>query len=113
MKKILALIMLGMFTAVCFATRPAAAQEKKEAVKAARWSGGVERVDMENSILTVRKKNGPTRDIHFTDSTKWTLRGGGAADKSKVKEGDRVVCIGTFEGNKFLAHEIIVQMPQG
>jgi Cu/Ag efflux protein CusF len=112
MKKILALMILGMFMAVGFTMRPAAAQEKREAVKPARWSGGVVRVDMENSTLTVRKPHGMTRDIHFNNATTWTMKGGEAADKSKLKEGDRVVCLGTFEGNKFMASEVIVQTPQ-
>ena len=69
-------------------------------------------MDKDASTLTVRKKGGMEKIIHYASDVKWTLKGGGAADSSKLKEGDRVVCIGKYEGDKFVATEIIVQTPQ-
>jgi hypothetical protein len=114
MRKVLLILLFALFalTMMGFAAQEAAAGAKggKTAVKAAHWSGAVDRIDKENSILTVRKKGGMTKQIHFDASTKWSSKAGGTVDPSALKEGDRVVCNGTYEGNKFIATEIILQI---
>ena len=62
--------------------------------------------------LTVRKKGGMEKIIHYDASTAWTKRDKKPVDPGTLKEGDRVVCVGKTEGDKFVALEIIVQTPK-
>jgi hypothetical protein len=117
MKRILVLLLIAVFAAIGLAAKEkAAAGEKKEkavaAAKLDRWSGSILRMDKDGSTLTVRKKGGMEKIIHYSSATAWTKKAGGAADSSTLKEGDRVVCHGKYEGDKFVATEIIVQTPK-
>jgi hypothetical protein len=113
MRKVLVMLLFALFavTMMGFAAQEPAAAPKagKTTVKAVHWSGAVDRIDKENSILTVRRKGGMTKQIHYDASTKWSTRSGGTVDPSTLKEGDRVVCNGKDEGGKFVAIEIILQ----
>ena len=71
--------------------------------KEARWEGMVIRVNSEQSTLDVRQVGGSIEKIiHYDAATKWTSQYHGSneannIDASQVKEGDRVICTGTFD----------------
>ncbi len=112
MKRILAVVLLAVLASIGFATRLVAAQDQakeKAASNESRWSGAIQQMDKENLTLTVRHRDGRTKVIHYTTSTKWTNKAGAAVDSAKLKEGDRVVCLGKYEGDKFMAAEVILQ----
>ena len=113
MKRILVVMLLTACAYIGPATRLVATQdatqEKEKASSAARWSGAIQRMDKDNSTLTVRKPDGRTKTISYTTTTKWTNKAGATVDSATLKQEDRVVCIGKYEGNKFVAAEIILQ----
>ena len=113
MKRILVVLLLTVFVYTAPATRLFAAQdttqEKEKAASPARWSGAIQRMDKDNSTLTVRKPDGRTKTISYNTTTKWTNKAGATVDSATLKQEDRVVCIGKYEGNKFVAAEIILQ----
>lgn len=112
MKRILVVMLLVAFASIGAATRQAAAQEQskeKAASSDKRWSGGIQQMDKDNLTLTVRHRDGRTRVVHYTASTKWADKAGKAVDLATVKVEDRVVCVGEFEGDKFVAVEVILQ----
>ena len=112
MKSILVVLLLTFFAPMGFAIRLVGAQEqgKEQAAPASsRWSGAIQQMDKENLTLTVRHRDGRTKVIHYTASTKWTNKAGATVDSAKLKEGDRIVCLGKYEADKFLAAEVILQ----
>ena len=117
MKRILVVMLMTVFAYIGPALRLVPAQdttqEKQKATNPARWSGAIQRMDKDNSMLTVRKPDGRTKNISYTTATKWTNKAGATVDSTTLKEGDRVVCIGKNEGDKFIAAEVIVQPPYG
>jgi hypothetical protein len=116
MKRILVFLLIAVFAAIGLAAQdqPAGGEKEKKvsAAKLDRWSGSILRMDKDGMTLTVRKKGGMEKIIHYSSATAWTKKAGGAADSSTLKEGDRVVCHGKYEGDKFVATEIIVQTPK-
>lgn len=75
----------------------------KAKTEAARWEGTVVRHNSDKSTLDVRKR-GSTEEktIHYDSSTKWTSQEHGSKkvndiDASQVKDGDRVICLGTLD----------------
>ena len=117
MKRSLVVMLMTVFACVGPALRLVTAQdttqEKPKDQSAARWSGAIQRMDKDNSTLTVRKPDGRTKNISYTTATKWTNKAGATVDSATLKEGDRVVCIGKNEGDKFIAAEVILQPPYG
>ena len=112
MNRILAVMLLAVFASMGFATRLVAAQEQgkeKAASNESRWSGAIQQMDKQNLTLTVRHRDGRTKVIHYTTSTKWTNKARATVDSAKLKEGDRIVCLGKYEGDKFVAAEVILQ----
>lgn len=112
MNRILLVMLLAVFTFAGFAVRPVAAQDQgkeKAASSQTRWSGAIQQMDKENLTLTVRHRDGRTKVIHYTTSTKWTNKAGATVDSTTLKEGDRVVCLGKNERDKFMAAEVILQ----
>ena len=112
MKRTLVVMLLAVFASIGLATHLVAAQDtaqKEKAASAARWSGSIQRMDKDNSTLTVLSKSKGTKTISYSATTKWTNKAGAAVDSATLKEGDRVVCLGAYEGNKFMAAEIILQ----
>jgi hypothetical protein len=92
------------------------AQEKAEkkhndnAAKQARWEGMVQRSSKDESTLTVRKVGSTLeKTIHYDNSTEWVSQKHGSKkvnkiDPSEVKDGDRVICRGTYDqSGKFQA----------
>ena len=89
---------------------PAQEKAEKKAAKEARWEGIVTRSNKDKSTLTVRKRGSSVEKIiHYDSSTQWTSQEHGSKkvnniDTSQVKDGDRVICRGTFdEKGKFHA----------
>jgi hypothetical protein len=112
-KTILVVILLTIFAHIALATLLAGAQdttqEKEKASGAARWSGAIQRIDKDNLTLTVRKPDGRTKTISCTTTTKWSNKAGATVDSTTLKQDDRVVCLGKYEGSKFVAADIILQ----
>jgi hypothetical protein len=80
------------------------AQEKAEkTAKQVRWEGNVIRSNPDKSTLAV-KKVGSTAEmtVHYDSATRWVSQEHGSKkvneiDASQVKDGDRVICKGTWE----------------
>ncbi|MGC2766294.1 MAG: hypothetical protein WB607_12395 [Candidatus Acidiferrum sp.] len=79
------------------------AQEAPAKAKAARWEGNIIRSSKDNSTLTVRKVGATDeRTVQYDSSTKWVSQYHGDTkvndiDSSQVKDGDRVICTGTWD----------------
>lgn len=80
------------------------AQEPPAKAKDARWEGNVIRLSKDDSTLTVRKVGSTTdeRIIKYDSATKWVSQYHGDTKTNdisldQVKEGDRVICTGTWE----------------
>src|SRR5229473_6507197 len=103
-KKLLALLFTcGLafpLSTVVFAPE-AGAQDK--AAKETRWDGTVIRSSQDKSTLTVRKRGSSAEmTVQYDSSTKWVSQEHGSKkvndiDASQVKDGDRVICKGTWE----------------
>jgi hypothetical protein len=104
-KKLLAvlfasLLSLPLSTAVLGQEAPA----KEKMAKEARWEGTVVRGDPDKSTLTVRKTESSSAEvtIQYDSLTQWVSQYHGdkkvnVIDASQVKDGDRVICKGTWE----------------
>lgn len=116
MKKVLlfVLALLCMFSCLAVLAQEKAPAAKPKAAQAAlpqpaRWEGWVQLIDKDNSTLTVRKMGGKlVKKIHYDASTKWVSQEHGskkanAIDPSQVKDGDRVICVGTEDKSGFHA----------
>jgi len=80
------------------------AQEKAEkTAKQARWEGTVIRSSPDKSALTIRKHGSSAEmTVHYDSATRWVSQEHGSKkvndiDASQVKDGDRVICKGTWE----------------
>jgi len=111
MKKLLVLLFASV---VVFPLASAIfAQEAPAQAKEDRWEGNIIRTDKDKSTLTVRKPGGTlARTVEYDSSTKWVSQYHGDnqvnnIDPSQVKEGDRVICKGTFDKNGVLHATVI------
>ena len=65
--------------------------------------GPVVRSNKDNSTLTVRDRhNDAEKTVHYDSSTKWTSqyhndKKVNDIDATEVKDGDQVICLGTFD----------------
>jgi len=105
MKKLLGLLFACMF--VFTAAARVLAQESTTTKKpGARWEGTVIRVSSDKSSFDVRQVNGDVeKTIYFDSATVWTSQSHASKtankiDPSDVKEGDRVICVGTYNEKK-------------
>jgi hypothetical protein len=80
------------------------AQEAPTQAKQARWEGNIIRSDKDHSTLTVRAVGSTTneRTVMYDSSTKWVSQYHGDTKvnditRDQVKEGDRVICTGTWD----------------
>lgn len=85
----------------------------KKPANEARWEGIVVRFSSDRSSFDVRQVNGEfQKTIYFDSATVWNSQYHGSKtvnkiDPSDVKEGDRVICLGTYnEKNEFHAKTI-------
>ena len=114
-KKLLALLFTSVLafplSTVVFAPE-AGAQD--EAAKEARWEGVIVRSDTDKSTLTVRKVGSTIEKTVASDSsTKWVSQEHGSKkvndiDASQVKDGDRVICKGTWEKKGATLHATLI-----
>lgn len=81
-----------------------------------RWEGTVIRHSEEQSTLTVRKVGsagaGDERIVQYDSSTRWVSQYHGDSkvtniDPSQVKDGDRVICTGTWDKSAVLHAALI------
>ena len=96
------LVLLSAFALLFTLSGPISAQQSS-GKKEARWEGNVIRTNSEKSTLDVRQVGGTIEKIiHYDSATKWTSQYHGSKevnniDASQVKDGDRVICSGTFD----------------
>jgi hypothetical protein len=89
-------------------TKEAPAKANAEKAISGRWSGIVTGSNKNESTLTVRRRDGFERVIHYDSSTKWTSQEHNSTevntiDPSQVKDADRVICVGFYEKGEFHA----------
>ena len=112
MKTLFGLLLASVF--LFAVTTPMRAQESaKKSEKEARWEGVVIRISLDRSSLDVRQVNGSIeKTIHFDSATTWNSQYHESKtvdkiDASQVKEGDRVICVGSYnDKNEFHATTI-------
>ena len=95
---------------LAFAQGEAPAQAK--AAKEARWEGHIIRSSKDESKLTVRKVgSSDEKTVQYVSSTRWVSQEHGKKandiDVSQVKDGDRVICTGTWDQNGVLHATLI------
>jgi hypothetical protein len=110
----LTLLVASSLSAVAFAQADTSAKDSmkdssKEAKapegKKARWEGIVVRSSKDNSTLTVRKRGTSTeKTVAYDSSTQFTSQEHGSKkvnkiDASEIKDGDRVIAVGTWDKN--------------
>jgi hypothetical protein len=90
------------------------AQEAPAKAKEVRWEGNIIRSSKEDSSLTVRKVGSETLEkiVRYDSSTKWVSQYHGDTkvnniDASQVKDGDRVICTGTWDKSGALHASVI------
>ena len=83
------------------------------AVKQDRWEGTIIRSSQDKSTLTVRKVGGSDeRTVQYDSSTRWVAQQHGSKkvddiDVSQVKDGDRVICEGSWDKSGVLHATLI------
>lgn len=100
MKKLLVLLFASV---VSFPLASAVFAQEAPAKKEARWEGNIIRIGKDDSSLTVRKVGSPSEEkvVRYDSSTKWVSQYHGDTklndiSPDQVKEGDRVICTGTW-----------------
>jgi hypothetical protein len=102
-KKLLTLLFTSVLAfplSMLAVAQEAPAQDK--ATKQDRWEGTIIRSSQDKSTLTVRKVGSPIeKTVAFDSSTRWVSQEHGSKkvniiDASQVKDGDRVICTGTW-----------------
>jgi hypothetical protein len=111
-KKLFTLLFLVVL-ALPLSTGVFAQDAMKKTAKEVRWEGTVVRTSPDKSTLTVRKGDGGVEmTIVYDSSTKWVAQYHAAKtvtdiDATQVKEGDRVICKGTWE-SKGVFHATLI-----
>jgi hypothetical protein len=112
MKKLLTLLFVLAFPLSTLAVaHEAPAQDKS--TKQDRWEGTIIRSNQDKSTLTVRKVGSPIeKTVAYDSSTRWVSQEHGSEkvnniDASQVKDGDRVICTGTW-GNDGVLHASLI-----
>jgi hypothetical protein len=113
-KKLLTLLFASVLA--CSLSTPVFSQEtpaKQKAAKEERWEGRVVRSSPDKSTLTVRKVGSSVeKAVQYDSSTKWVSQAHGSKtvndiDASQVKDGDRVICRGTYD-EKGVLHATLI-----
>ena len=114
-EKLLALLLTSVLafplSTVVFAPE-AGAQDK--AAKEVRWEGVIIRSSTDKSTLTVRRVGSALeKTIAYDSSTRWVSQEHGSKkvndiDASQVKEGDQVICMGTFATKGATLHATLI-----
>lgn len=109
MRKVSVFVLVAVFAALVAAVSPS-----KASAKDLRWHGVLVRVSEDGSTLTVRKGN-VEKAIHVNADTKYTKAEGNKAvdiEKSDIKEGDDLICIGKDEKGDFVATRVDKRLPR-
>ena len=113
------LLMLLFVSVIAFPTsalfgQEAPAQEKMDKMaKQDRWEGNIIRSSQDKSTLTVRKVgSSEEKTVAYDSSTRWVSQKHGSKkandiDVSQVKDGDRVICEGTWDKDGVLHATVI------
>ena len=116
------LLMLLFVSVIAFPTsalfgQEAPAQDKMDKMdkmaKQDRWEGNIIRSSQDKSTLTVRKVgSSEERPVAYDSSTRWVSQKHGSKkvndiDASQVKDGDRVICEGTWSKDGVLHATLI------
>jgi esterase/lipase superfamily enzyme len=119
-KKLLTLLFASVLA--CSLSTPVFSQEapaKKKAAKEERWEGRVVRSSSDKSTLTVRKIGSSVeKTVQYDSSTKWVSQAHGSKtvndiDAGQVKDGDRVICRGTYDEKGVLHASLISKRLSG
>ena len=119
-KKLLTLLFASVLA--CSLSTPVFSQEapaKKKAAKEERWEGRVVRSSSDKSTLTVRKIGSSVeKTVQYDGSTKWVSQAHGSKtvndiDATQVKDGDRVICRGTYDEKSVLHATLISKRLSG
>ena len=100
LKKLAAALFMVMFVGLLSGTSLAQGEAKHD-----RVDGLVVRSNKDKSTLTVRAtKTGVETTVNYDASTQWTSQYHGdkkanTIDANQVKDGDHVICLGSYEGN--------------
>jgi hypothetical protein len=83
---------------------------KGSAAKESRIDGTIQSLDKGTKTIVVRLRGkGDTKQVVYADSTKFTFRNK-AATIDDVKDGRRVICVGTYnDKNKLIATRVDVR----
>lgn len=101
-------ILLLVSVVACSLSVPVFAQDAM-AAKEGRVEGKVVRSSKDKSTLTVRVSSGAEKTVQYDGSTKWVSQEHGSKtvndiDASQVKDGDRVICRGTWDEKGVALH---------
>jgi len=119
-KKLLTLLFAAVLA--CSLSTPVFSQEapaKEKAAKEGRWEGRVVRSSPDKSTLTVRKVGSSVeKTVQYDSSTKWVSQAHGSKtvndiDAGQVKDGDRVICRGTYDEKGVLHASLISKRLSG
>jgi hypothetical protein len=89
------------------------AQEAPAQAKEARWEGHIIRSSKDQSTLTVRKVgSSEEKTVQYDSSTRWVSQAHGSKkvndiNAGQVKDGDRVICTGTWDKDGVLHATLI------
>ena len=104
---------LALATSAPFVQSAPAQENVEKTEKQDRWEGNVVRTSKDKSTLTVRQVGASTeKTVAYDSSTKWVSQAHGSKqvneiDASQVKDGDRVICLGTFDKDGVLHATLI------
>jgi hypothetical protein len=113
-KKLLTLLLMSVL-AFALSTMAFAQETPTQAngTKEARCNGTIIRSSPANSTLTVRNRNGVEMTVQYDSSTRWVSQEHGSKkvndiDAGQVKDGDRVICKGTWEKKNGVFHATLI-----
>jgi hypothetical protein len=111
LKKLLGLLFACV---VVFPLASVVAQDAPAKAKEVRWEGKIIRSSKTDSNLVVRKQGSSNdeRTVQYDSSTRWVSQYHGDAkanniDASQVKDGDYVICTGTWDKDNVLHATLI------
>ncbi len=115
-KNLLVLLFVSVIafpTSALFGQAAPAEDKMDKMAKQDRWEGNVIRSSQDKSTLTVRKVgSSEERNVAYDSSTQWVSQMHGSKkvndiDVSQVKDGDRVICKGTW-GKDGVLHATLI-----
>ena len=99
---LLFVFVMGLSTSALFGQAAPVPEKMDKMAKQDRWEGNVVRSSQDKSTLTVRKVgSSEERIVAYDSSTRWVSQRHGSKkvndiDASQVKDGDRLICKGTW-----------------